>query len=433
MRCLNCDQILFRWKKSNRETYDKVRNNLGNNLKLFSIFRSCLRDSLTKYSLLTKDQKCLGCHYLSIMIKTNTLEKKIIEICYGKYKGKSILISKENFIDNELVPCSIIKNISNRLSEQLSTYYKEEFYNLDNIYYYSTNNKYENLYLVSCILQKIYTIKELPFDSCFLWGFVCKDKINMLTLKQDFESFEEIADNPLYEEDGVVSENIIVGIVNQLIINLSFLSSFYFTHNEPIVKYLKFSSEATEFSVSDKSFVSSIKLHLIPSFNSSVSIYNKDDNTWGRFHYKNREPPKNFSLPVESFIAHCNGTTSYNNSKKHVYMLKDYQKKRIVSYKIGTSGSNFLKARIQYGCTIFHKSFDAVCFLISMMLEENCYQVIMKMKWWKGLWKNSEYESLMEWLEKYREENKKQFQDVYKIVRSFYIRLDALEYLVDNI
>ena len=107
----NCNQILNHWLRNNLLYYDKLKNNLGNNISLHNIDHNCARNSLRKREFITKDQKCVNCHLLSKMTKNDTYEKKI-EITYGRYKNKTLSLQTYDCLNKSLKYSTKIKKIS---------------------------------------------------------------------------------------------------------------------------------------------------------------------------------------------------------------------------------------------------------------------------------------------------------------------------------
>ena len=73
----NCDQILSFMIKNTNSTYDKIRNNLGFQIELYSEDNLCMRNSLKKRNFETKDQMCQGCQLISKMTKNDIFEENI--------------------------------------------------------------------------------------------------------------------------------------------------------------------------------------------------------------------------------------------------------------------------------------------------------------------------------------------------------------------
>ena len=221
-----------------------------------------------------------------------------------------------------------------------------------------------------------------------------------------------------------LSQDILHDIIYQLIYIFKTLSSFYFTHNDPCIKYLNFTSEVTEI---NDNFISPIKVILKPSVYSSISLYNQEKDMWGRFHHNNRESIKNLFFPIESFGVFYNGTRSYSKCTSNLPKHPNYNDYRVMFYKIGYFSSQFLNARINYGVPLCLRSFDIVCFICSLYLENSFRHYIKNSNWWRGLWKKNEYIQITKDLEKIK---KNDFTHIYRVIKNYYIRIDILEYLI---
>ena len=434
MSCNNCDQILNFMLKDISSKYDEIRNNLGSSLKLYKEDNLCLRNSLKVRNFESKDQKCQGCQLVSIMT-SNDIFEKIIKINFGKFKNKNIIFTSFPIYNKKIVLCNKIKKISNNLTSTLSKYYKIEYYDIKNIYYYHSFNKGLNLSIISNILYKIFVKKKLIKTPCFLWSYICKNNINVLYLNQEYNNLSDLGENPIFTDNtsplskkknrNNLSEDIMHDILYQIVNIFKVLSSFYFTHNDPSIKYLKFTSEVTEM---NEDFISPIKVILQPSVYSSISLYNKEKDTWGRFHYNNKETIKNIFFPIESFAVFYNGTRSYSRCNVNIPTLDSYENYRVMFYKIGYFSGQFLNARINYGVPLCLRSFDLLCFICSLYLDRSFKNYIKNTKWWRGLWRKSEYVEIMKKLDNVTINN---FENIYKILKNYYLRIDILEYLTN--
>ena len=96
----------------------------------------------------------------------------------------------------------------------------------------------------------------------------------------------------------MLSQDTLHDIIYQLIHILKILSNFYFTHNQPCLSFLNFTSQVTEL---NENFISPVKVIIKPSVYSSISLYNKEKNLWGRFHYNNKDNIKNIFFPNSKF------------------------------------------------------------------------------------------------------------------------------------
>lgn len=431
----NCDQILNFMAKDTNNIYAKLRNNLGSQIKLFQEDNLCLRNSLQVRNFESKDQKCQGCHLVSKMTKNDIFEQNI-KLNYGKYKNKSFSFSPYTIFNKKIILSNKVKKISNKLTLLMSKYYKSEYYSIKNIYYYHSYSKGLNLAIISIILYKILEKKKLIKTPCFLWSYVCKNNINIMYLNQEYTTLESLSENPLFTDNvspmackknkNNLSQDIMHSIIYQILYILKTLGSFYFTHNEPCIKYLNFTSEVTEL---NDNFISPVKVIIKPSVYSSISLYNQEKDLWGRYHYNDKEPIKNLFFPVESFAVFYNGTRSFTKCSKNIPQHTNYNNYRIMFYKIGYFSGQFLNARINYGVPLCLKSFDVVCFMCSLYLEKSFRNYIKNSTWWRGLWKKDEYIKLIRDLDNLK---KNDFDYIYKVIKNYYIRIDALDFLLFN-
>ena len=138
-------------------------------------------------------------------------------------------------------------------------------------------------------------------------------------------------------------------------------------------------------------------------------------------------------MPFEKLDIDINGSKTLIKNFFRLPYINEYKEKRVIFYKIGNQGENFLSAR-RKGIPICTKSFDIITLFISLMVVENFRKSLLEdiklTKIWKNLWKLNEYDKLMNEINKTKENN---FKIIFRIVRKYHIRFDALEYLFTSI
>ena len=82
------------------------------------------------------------------------------------------------------------------------------------------------------------------------------------------------------------------------------------------------------------------------------------------------------------------------------------------------------------GSDIFYKSFDIICLLTSLMIENYIFATVKNdrklYKMWSSLWIKEELEDLEKDISQCKNND---FDNVFKIIRRYHLRVDALEYL----
>jgi hypothetical protein len=419
---LTADNIFRFFNEENLKLYASLKN-----IEEDIIFKgdiTCLRDGLTKSDLITKHQKCKGCYLISIFFSADTISDKI-KILTGRKKNYILMTHKSNKDLFKLIYNNKPNSYLDIYNKKIGKYYKEEEHtNL--VKFFGSNNKILNLSIITIILTNLMKEKSYPSINNFVYHYICGNRIRFFNFKYDIDSFEELAVIPNQLEKETTRK-----ILIQIIIFFKFFSSYYFLHNQPSIEFIKFDIDLVSFTINNKHIISPIKVFIEPSVYSSITLYNKD--TVKRF-YNSVGGVKNISdLPFEDFDIDVNGSENYNENVFNIEYIEGYINKRIIFYKIGNRADDFIEMRRHMGIPLASKSFDIVCFLVSLLLNNYFYESFMKnyksIVIWKGLWKKSEYDKLMEELAEWRETKFNNFELVLLIVKKYYIRFDALEYL----
>lgn len=407
----SCDNIIKYWRTTDREK--KLKQILED--KAIHHDKTCTRSALTKYNFNTRNQKCFDCHMLSSFFISDIIETQEceIEIMAGEFRGDFLEIKINPQVDNKYQYCDFV----NKIIEN-----KE-------IIYYSTNDNNFNYSCINIIMLEMMRIKNFNFYNNFLTYFICGQKIVDIHLKYDYEDINKLAENDLFDAKKDITRDILIC----LIIFCDFFSVSYFCHNEPCFKFIKFNNGLNNFVYDQKEFYIPFLMTVEPSIHSSIN-YNQS-----RYFCKNLYDKKEWnSLPVENFDVDINGTKNYKKIELDIPYNKTYDQHRILFYKIGNKSKDFIYARRRLGLTFFHHSFDIICFIISLLLEEcfnnyffSDYKLI---NIWKGLWRREDYLKLNEEINiKKDKKYENNFDLVFAIVKKYYIRIDALKYLYCNL
>jgi hypothetical protein len=133
-----------------------------------------------------------------------------------------------------------------------------------------------------------------------------------------------------------------------------------------------------------------------------------------------------------------NGSTNYythDPEKMKEYFSPDkgstYLKHRIMFYRLNKKCNYFLKLRREYGSVFLLNSFDAITMFCSLMTLPFFYDSLLSdpdlSRVWYGLWRKTEAESITELL--INQQHPLNFDNTVQILKKFYIRFDAVEYL----
>lgn len=430
------DNIIKYWKTKDRA---KKLNDILE-CKSFNKDRTCTRNALTKYNFNTRNQKCFNCTMLSSFTNKNCISKET-EILAGINRGDYLMTDINYSVD---------------LGYQLLEFdYINKLFDSSSMtqYYYATKDENLNYACINILIQEIMKEKNFNFYTNFLTYYICGQKIVNIRLKYDFETVNELAQNDFYASSDYQNENYLKKDVTRdilicLIIFYKFFSIDVFCHNEPCIKFLKFNTGFNNFIFEKQEFY-------IPFlFSVEMSKYSAINYKDGRYFNQDITNKREWkSVPIENLDVDINGTKNYKKIDFGIPYNSEYDNHRILFYKIGNKSVDFMYARRKLGLPLFYHSFDLICFIVSLLLEK-CFSFYFFSDYklinlWKGLWKRDEYIKINTEIKEIREMKEKRekreskhsklnqiennFETVYQIIRKYHIRIDALEYLYQNL
>lgn len=379
------------------EEWKSIRNNLVNNLDSVNILTSkqCMSKNVSNTNPLFKNEHCEGCLTIKNFIEDDFIDKnKEILIQTGENKG------------------NIMKMFSYK---NTNVTIKDEQNNMK-IY-----NPFLNYVVVSCIMENILQNKKYPTTVPYLWSYICEDTFNVIIDIKNMKTLKELSMNPSLSKssplakrsvNNILNEKITKDIFSQTVLLCYFYTKYNFSHGEPSLQYINFSSRRTNFVFQGININSPVTLSISPSTKSSIEYKNK------RYHlYKDRDTF--IDIPLES------KDIGLDNS----HYTGNYEDHRVVYYKIGNQSDKFLNLK-NTGGKYFFPSFDCIMFLSSLFTDKS-YQESMKgtnlLYIWKNLWKDHEYDNLVSDLKKI---DKNTFKNVFNVVKKYHMRSDTLEYCV---
>jgi len=422
---LHADNIFKIFRECNQNFYQQLKN-IEKNIELRGD-NTCLRKGLTVVDNIIRHQKCKGCNYISRFFKDDIIDEKI-KILVGKKKNFILLVNKSQPDIFKIENCPSSNSLLNLYNKKIIKFYREE-HHTELVDFFQTTNKFLNLAIINIILSNLMREKNYPTGNNFVYYYICNNVFNYFSFKHDIENLKELAAIPNHLEKETCKK-----ILIQIIIFFKFFSSYYFLHNQPSIEFLKFDIELINFAIDNKIIVSPITVYIEPSFFSSISLFNQK--SVKRFFNQNNYQKQFSDLPFEDYDIDFNGSKSYNINNLDIEYVEGYLEKRIFFYKIGNRDEDFLEMRRHKGIPLAAKSFDIVCFLVSLLLNQNYYENYIKnyrsLIIWKGLWKKEDYDNLMKDMENWRDNKYNNFQLVFLIVKKYYIRFDALEYLYNS-
>lgn len=414
---LTTNDIFQLFEKNNQE----IMSNLLNTKDLYISDWSC------PYSVENNrfyfNQRCKGCQILYRLRKGNSEKLDEIEIYNGSKKGNKLILQKFQFFKDDYIQNQYASQISQYVLKSINPIYphgiqKETYLNIE--------NSKVNYITQSLIYNQIMKKENLELYNNYVWSYICGNDIHLIKEKNNISDMKELSSNPLFSvfhsphrdiekfKHNGVSKIVVLTVLKQLVMTLKIMSKYKFIHARPSMEYYHFIPEPI--SINKETYP--LKFILECYDYSSISYQDK------RFFCSNIGNFFNHGLVLESIDIDFNGSVSYCFNKN---FSDDYNDKRIIFYRIGRKSNNFLKVRNQYGIPLCHQSFDFVMFLISIVIQQEFYvfKEMKEFKLWRNLWKSDEYPILEKKLFSLESNN---FENVYEIIKNYYIRFDALQY-----
>lgn len=423
----SANNIIKYWRTKDRKK--KLENILECNK--FDKDRTCTRNALTKYNFNTRNQKCFNCTLLSSFTKKDYITKEV-EILAGENRGDYLITDINSSVDDgyQLLEFDYINKLFDA-SEDLQ-------------YYYVTKDENLNYACINILILEIMKDKNFNFFTNFLTYYLCGQKIINIRFKYDFEDVNELAQSDFFASSSYKLQNFLkIDITRDILICLIIFYKFFsldaFCHNEPCVKFLKFNTGFNNFIFEKREFyipfLFTVEMSKYSAINYKNCRYFNRDIT-------NKQEWK--SVPVEGLDVDINGTKNYKKIDFGIPYNSEFNNHRILFYKVGNRSKDFIYARRKLGLALFYHSFDLICFIVSLLLEK-CYSFLFFTDYklinlWKGLWKRDEYIKINNEINEIRQQRLKKnskvennFETIFQIVKKYYIRIDALEYLYQNL
>ncbi len=458
---ISSQDFFKRWSDDRKKLSDNVEINTVNNI-FDSVFlrdracKGCLGTGKRPYVL---SESCTGCQLLSRLFKRGEEGKnKTITIQGGEMYGRELVIrhypySLDNlsFYEEE----TYSKEYGIRTLESLHHMSScEQGYStrIVNTTTYGTNSFISNYILISCILEQEMKLSEIPGIPIFRFAYECGDGVILIDEKiANYGNLDILTKHSEYTKSPVptstatrirsLKSDVASLLLMQLVMNLSFLNNYDFTHGEPSLNSIVVTKELCEMKYEHIKLECPFTLHIIPSGFSSMTININDDLL--RFFYKgNLEPSLSHLSEISKIHFKVDlGDTTVSQvcvpSQTNKNLCDNYKSKRILTYNIGNTNTFDLYTR-NMGIALFPSSFDTYAFFVSFMAEEAFYQAVINdeilIKIWKSIWREDEYENVMfelVSLRKYHLEhhvNPNYFM-IKKFLSKFYLRCDGLQFL----
>lgn len=453
INCLNslcsAEEIIDRIKYDSPIIFKKIQNGNLDLTASLPVDEDCLCNMGWGKRPYVNRYFCIGCEMIRRLTDSVKVpESRTLHILVGKYKNKQITIREIEGKFENYTPNLDYQDLFNKFSENeyklglMDPMFSGVFKNTRMM---SVESETTN-YIMTCIFMYNKILKyKLPNTPIYDWSFYCKDVIKILESNSlgysgllEIESFRKknrtaIAHTTL----NPLTLPVVTGILKQLVYLLHFMCKYSFIHGEPNIKHFRFTEKDINVKYEGISIESPVVLHLQPCNNSSFNVYTDTGMTY-RLAYKN-SLYKSFDefYPVEFTDFTINTEQGESVIKKDIPMLPELSERLIRCYKVGSKLPEFLALTTSYGLPLLHSSFEFYCFLISLLCEDTFYSTFILndslVNIWKDLWKVSEYEDVMKELTKLKLEIDVEQVEIYKLVSSFTLRADSLNYFWNNI
>ena len=431
------------WEDESPKLFSKLKDSLGETIFRFNHRKNRCYD---RESFSFKYQKCNKCNYLYNHLSYREGHDRIGIPC-GKRKGKYLSIVKENGEDIYVMRPEIME-INIEIGKKIHKFYRDEFFCITNINWYSTSSQLLNLSLMMMVLRLYAIRKNFPFYIDYLTFYNCTETNFLFYIEKEYEGIESFNKDPNYGSSysplaqqrcsNNFSVDVTRDIIFECVLTLRFYTNLFFTHNDLDYSKLRFSGNTVHLQYDDEEFISSFKCFIFPSTYSSISVYDSEKNWWGRFFYtkEQKKVDQKESIPFEDFIIEMNGTKNYYKGDpfemgKFFEKENTYLEHRVYFYKINKKMEYFLKMRRERGSTWGLHSFDIITLFSSLMTVPYFSETVVNsdelFRLWLGLWRKDEGHIITDILTS--QKKPLLFRDICRIIKKFYIRFDALIYL----
>ena len=459
MSVLSLDYKMKRWEDGNDKIFERLKSK-GDTIRVnpttsFTSTRGeggvrdrggrCHSPDLFKF----KHQKCSMCKYLYNHLAYHSEDNTCVHVPSGRRKGRQLeIVSQEGKDEYILNRGCKEKNIE--IGRKIFKFYKDEFFCITNVSYYATRDTLTNISVILLVLRLYSIRKNFPLFPDFVYFYNCTGTNFLIYLSKEFECIEDFNRDPNYNNSfspvaqkrkgSEFSIDTVKDIMFQIIISLKFYGNLFFTHNELDYTKLRFSSKPIHVQYDKKMYLSPFRCFIFPSSYSSICIYNSKDKWWSRLFYSKTKfsEDERSSIPFDELLIEMNGSNSYyNHDQTNIgkYIPKgkrdNYFHHRIFFYRLNKKMNYFLKLRRTSASVFLLNSFDIITLLCSLMTLPYFYDSLLSdpdlSRIWYGLWRKSEAENITNLL--INQHTPLKFDDVILILKKFYIRFDALEYL----
>ena len=431
---ISAKDIFTKWARLNRKIMGDIVEYEGKDIIHLDVLSDeyCTSKCLTQTKLISKEQLCPGCEMLSrFMFDPIVSDDGIINI--------DIMRSK---IKRTFEGCS---SFDYTLNEGLNELSRDILSKMDKVnpyetqitkYHYYTKCGLLNYSVISMLMDKICKLKNFPHSTNLYWFYGCDrnivtvDKISKMGVNSMEEYFNMMQTDersspksPENKIENILSENAVYDVISQLVCILNFFSKYNFSHGSPTIEHLSISEKVVDYTCKQFKIYSSYTLSVIPSNYSSIN------HSKSRFYYSGQ---RNIfpDIPVKFTCFISNIPT---NVECDIDYCEEYYNLRVVGFKVQ---DGYLEMLREEGIPILSTAWDFTCFMISLLSKESFYNTFIDSEFinvWKNCWKYDEYSELMKDVESLHTFKRHSFDNIYNILKKYYIRTDILNVFIEEL
>ena len=388
----------------------------------------CFKKSLKKEFPLFWSSNCLGCQILTRISNDNVIKTKKLEILTGKEKGEFLKLKRVSSGASYYVENYDFSLIKEKRQEQLNIILRKKNIKKEECFFFTENKDFQ-ISVISSFSKAIFLEKDYPNIFSYLYSFFCQNTLTRLERHKKIKNIEEMSKISFYSnmpspvssqkiEKSFLSKKIVKDILKQGVLIFNLFKKENIFHNSPTSEFYSFSKNSSSFKQKEKEYYFSFTINF--SFSSLSAIKVKDC----YYLYNNNPKLINTGFPLEKIDIDINGSFSLEKTDNI------YFKRKIYFFK--------LSENYDQNVFIFKHSYNFVFFLISLLLNSSYFEVFKSLETdyhflFKSIWKEEEYDSVIENLEIMRSEKKFSYNDIFEFLKKYYIRVDSLEYFSNYI
>lgn len=376
---------VFNYWEFNRALVSKT--DFSKNDPIFPQYNGC-SCQITGKSFLSRS--CQDCYSLGLLYHRGLIiPNRVVQIYQGRYTNENI----------QTVVSDSFSNLYHQLLNQQLISFLGSFKSYNNpTKYFSTNNCELNYAVISCIMEHEFKKVKIPCIPIFKYMFSCGHKnitidqipslgIGTLDILIKISGYLDSPSTPISRKVNLtpLKTEIGRGILFQLITTLKQLSSYDFSHGTPTLGYLGFSNNPVNYNYQNKIITCPVTLHLIPSVNSSITVFNSEKRENHRIFCNNSQIfPSFYVKPTRKSYLGNSDTNKFNMPDLPFH--PDYISRSIEGYEITSDDLNIIR---NHGVSLFGSSLDLYFFWMSLMTQDCFVQYmerdIQMMEIWSSL------------------------------------------------